>query len=302
MCAILQFDVYGSAHGLLASHPVTPFISMHHLEVIEPPFPGLSALEGLKHLVKAMRTDPGSFLQQSICYDHKLGLSISISLGYVVQVFPEIILPRILTTVETSFTAWNHDNSALEFSFDTRPVSMLVCKQPFLFYMEGMHVDENNSRKTVSTYGRYSNVDKAKTDAHCWFYHLPPEKLQKIMVISESLTTNWYMVSPQKPLFFPVIFFLKSYIKLSAGQILHKFHLHGNDLMSMVVIWNNPSSSVTRARKWVAQVYIWNYKDTICVHLLVLAICSFLSCSDQTIIVFKSQRWRRVNVEIFEYS
>ncbi|CAM6057986.1 unnamed protein product [Sphagnum tenellum] len=189
-----QFDVYGNAHGLLASHPVTPFISMHHLEVIEPPFPGLSALEGLKHLVKAMQTDPGSFLQQSICYDHKLGLSISISLGYVVQVFPEIILPRILTTVETSFTAWNHDNSALEFSFDTRPVSMLVCKQPFLFYMEGMHVDENNSRKTVSTYGRYSNVDKAKTDAHCWFYNLPPEKVQKIMVISESLTTNWYMV------------------------------------------------------------------------------------------------------------
>ncbi len=246
-----------------------PFISMHHLEVIEPIFPGLSALEGLKHLVKAMQTDPGSFLQQSICYNHKLGLSISISLGYVVQVFPEIILPRILTTVETSFTAWNHDNSALEFSFDTRPVPMLVCKQPFLFYMEGMHVDENNSQKTVSTYGRYSNVDKAKTDAHCWFYHLPPEKLQKIMVISESLTMNWYMVSPQKPLFFPVIFLLISYVKLSAGQILHKFHLHGNDLMSMAAFWNNPSSSVSRARKWVAQVYIWNYKDTICVHLLV---------------------------------
>jgi hypothetical protein len=72
---------------------------MHHLELIEPVFPGLTALEGLKQLMKAMRIDPRNFLQQSICYDHELGLSFSISLRYVVQVFPQIILPQTLTTV-----------------------------------------------------------------------------------------------------------------------------------------------------------------------------------------------------------
>ncbi len=193
---ILQFDIFGSAHGLLASHPLTPFLSMHHLELIEPVFPGLTALEGLKHLTKAMRNDPANFLQQSICYDQKLGLSFSISLGYVVQVFPEIILPRLLTTVETSFTAWNHNNHALEFSFDTRPVPTSVCKQPFLFYMEEMHIDESNNRQTVGTYKRYMKVDDAKKQAYCWFHRLPPRKLKQITVISDSLDMHWYMVSP----------------------------------------------------------------------------------------------------------
>jgi hypothetical protein len=189
-----QFDIFGSAHGLLASHPLTPFLSMHHLELIEPVFPGLTALEGLKHLTKAMRNDPANFLQQSICYDQKLGLSFSISLGYVVQVFPEIILPRLLTTVETSFTAWNHNNHALEFSFDTRPVPTSVCKQPFLFYMEEMHIDESNNRQTVGTYKRYIKVDEAKKQAYCWFHRLPPRKLKQITVISDSLDMHWYMV------------------------------------------------------------------------------------------------------------
>jgi len=85
-CCCAQFDVFGNAHGLLASHPVTPFISMHHLELLDPVFPEMSHLEGLRLLTKAMRTEPGSFLQQSIAYDLKRSLSFSISAGYVIQV------------------------------------------------------------------------------------------------------------------------------------------------------------------------------------------------------------------------
>ncbi|KAH8955644.1 hypothetical protein BDL97_08G151600 [Sphagnum fallax] len=191
---IVEFDVFGNAHGLLAAHPVTPFISMHHLELIEPVFPGLTALEGLKQLMTAMRTDPGNFLQQSICYDHELGLSFSISLGYVAQVFPQIILPRTLTTVETSFTAWNHDNHDLEFSFDTQPVPMSTCKQPFLFYMEEMHAVESN-RQTVSMYKRYSKVDEAKKHAYCWLHHMAPQRLKQITVVTGFVAMQWYMVS-----------------------------------------------------------------------------------------------------------
>lgn len=93
----VQFDVFGNAHGLLASHPLTPFISMHHLELLSPVFPHLSALDGLRHLTKAMRTEPGSFLQQSIVYDKRYSLSFSISSGYVVQVslVPGFSLPGV---------------------------------------------------------------------------------------------------------------------------------------------------------------------------------------------------------------
>lgn len=81
--------MFGNAHGLLASHPVTPFLSMHHLELLDPVFPEMSHLEGLRLLAKAMRSEPGSFLQQSIAYDMKRSLSFSISTGYVVQVWLE---------------------------------------------------------------------------------------------------------------------------------------------------------------------------------------------------------------------
>jgi hypothetical protein len=218
---IVQFDVFGNAHGLLAAHPVTPFISMHHLELIEPVFPGLTALEGLKQLMKAMRTEPGNFLQQSICYDHELGLSFSISLGYVVQVFPQIILPRTLTTVETSFTAWNHDNHDLEFSFDTRPVPTSICKQPFLFYMEEMHVVESN-RQTVSMYKRYSKVDEAKKHAYCWFHHMAPQRLKQITVVTDFVAMQWYMVSLSwcVPLLYISVWCLPvSHVSLVSGQV-----------------------------------------------------------------------------------
>lgn len=90
---IVQFDIFGNAHGLLASHPLTPFISMHHLELIAPVFPNQTALDGLSLLTEAMRAEPGSFLQQSLAYDWENRLSFSISTGYVVQVTSLSLLP-----------------------------------------------------------------------------------------------------------------------------------------------------------------------------------------------------------------
>ncbi|RVX09195.1 hypothetical protein CK203_013763 [Vitis vinifera] len=88
-----QWDIRGNAHGLLSSHPIAPFVSIHHVEAVDPFYPGLSSLESLKRFTRAMKVDPGSFLQRSICYDHTRHLTFSVSLGYVVQVFPHIVLP-----------------------------------------------------------------------------------------------------------------------------------------------------------------------------------------------------------------
>ncbi|KAJ7948445.1 Beta-1,3-n-acetylglucosaminyltransferase radical fringe protein, putative (DUF604) [Quillaja saponaria] len=115
-----QWDIRGNAHGLLSSHPIAPFVSIHHVEAVDPFYPGLNSLESLKLFTKAMRADPRSFLQRSICYDHARHLTVSISLGYAVQVFPNIVLPRELERSERTYSAWNGITQRDEFEFDAR--------------------------------------------------------------------------------------------------------------------------------------------------------------------------------------
>ncbi|XP_038977392.1 uncharacterized protein LOC103708518 isoform X2 [Phoenix dactylifera] len=117
-----QWDIRGNPHGLLAAHPIAPFISIHHVEAVDPIYPGLSLLESLKLFAKAMKTDPQSFLQRAISYDRRKKLTFSVSLGYVVQVFPHVILPRELERSEQTYIAWNRRGNRNEFDFDTRDV------------------------------------------------------------------------------------------------------------------------------------------------------------------------------------
>ncbi|KAJ7566420.1 hypothetical protein O6H91_02G102300 [Diphasiastrum complanatum] len=185
-----QCDIFGNAFGLLAAHPVVPFVSMHHVEVMDPLIPGMSSHDGLRLLTKAMRTEPGSFLQQSICYDRKQRLSFSISTGFVVQVFPEILYPGVLERAEITFTAWNRGNDPGEFELDTRrPRS--ICKQPFLFYLDEIkRVEEGSS--ILSIYSRDLITEERKK--YCLSQSFSPTKVKKIHVHSKPLDMNWFMV------------------------------------------------------------------------------------------------------------
>ncbi|KAJ7285433.1 hypothetical protein O6H91_16G045600 [Diphasiastrum complanatum] len=185
-----QCDIFGNALGLLATHPVTPFVSLHHVEVMDPLIPGMSSHDGLRLLTKAMHTEPGSFLQQSICYDHKQGLSFSISTGFVVQVFPEILFPSQLERAEITFRAWNRGNGPGEFDLDTRKPKS-VCKQPYLFYLDDIQSMEESS-SVVSIYKRDVLTDERKK--YCWSRPFPPNRVHRIQVQSKPLNMNWYMV------------------------------------------------------------------------------------------------------------
>ncbi|KAJ7541351.1 hypothetical protein O6H91_10G055700 [Diphasiastrum complanatum] len=185
-----QCDIMGNAMGLLAAHPVAPFVSLHHVEVMEPLLPGHTLQESLRLLTKAMRTEPGSFLQQSICYDQEQSLSYSVSTGYVVQVYPEILYPSRLERVEVTFRAWNERNGLNEFDQDTRE-SKGICRQPYLFYIEGMQY-QKRSGSVISNYKRDLLVDHHKR--YCWSRLFSLDKVQRIRVQSEPLTMNWYKV------------------------------------------------------------------------------------------------------------
>lgn len=188
----LQFDVHGNAFGLLAAHPTSPFISMHHLDEVDPLFPKLDALNSLRHLANAMHTEPSSFLQQCICYDRVQKLSISISLGYVVQVFPYVVLPRELERPEITFKAWNSKQSRGEFDLDTRRSLRPICRRPFVFYLEDIFVDTNEA--VVSTYKRDTVVDERKRHSFCFSKVFPPEQVEKVRVVSRRMSDHWFLV------------------------------------------------------------------------------------------------------------
>ncbi|OMO86794.1 hypothetical protein COLO4_20924 [Corchorus olitorius] len=186
-----QWDIRGNAYGLLASHPIAPFVSIHHVEYVDPLYPGLTALDSLKLFTKAMKTEPRSFLQRSICYDHHRRLTFSVSLGYVVQVFPNIVLPRELERSERTYVAWNKLKQRNEFDHDTRDSYKSVCKKPVLFFLKDVMKDGN---ATLGSYARAKAKDDLKRKVFC-FPHSPPlQHVQNIEVLGYPLGKNWHLV------------------------------------------------------------------------------------------------------------
>ncbi|XP_068635731.1 uncharacterized protein [Aristolochia californica] len=186
-----QWDIRGNAHGLLAAHPVAPFISIHHVEAVDPIYPGLSSLEGLELFIKAMKTEPRSFLQRAICYDHAHHLTFSVSLGYVVQVFPNIVLARDLDRAEQTYSAWNKISHRSEFDFDTREVPRSVCKKPILFFLKDVERKENI---TIGSYGRAKVKDDLKRKVFCFPQSIPVHGVKSVHVMASPLNRKWHLV------------------------------------------------------------------------------------------------------------
>ena len=186
-----QWDIRGNAHGLLAAHPIAPFVSIHHVEAVDPLFPGLSSLESLKLFTKAMTTQRRSFLQRAICYDVIQKLTFSVSLGYVVQVFPNIVLPRELERSEQTYVAWNKVNKRDEFDLDTRDVYRSVCKKPILFFLEDVKKDGN---ATLGSYTRAKGRDDLKRKVLCFPRSPPLPDVNEIQVLGHPLSDNWHLV------------------------------------------------------------------------------------------------------------
>ncbi|CAN8303558.1 unnamed protein product [Cochlearia groenlandica] len=185
-----QWDIKGDAHGLLSSHPIAPFVSIHHVEAVNPLYPGLSTLDSLKLFTKAMSFDPNSVLQRSICYDHTNKLTYSVSLGYVVQVYPNILLPRDLERAELSFSAWNGISQPNEFDLDIKlPVSSL-CKKPIRFFLKEVGREGN---ATLGTYSRSLVKDDLKRKVLCFPRSPPLQNVESIQVVGLPMSKNWHL-------------------------------------------------------------------------------------------------------------
>lgn len=150
-----QLDVRGDVFGMLTSHPLSPLLSLHHLEVVEPIFPNMDRIEALEHLFKAVNVDPGRILQQTVCYDHPSNVTISVVWGYGIQIFEgNQLLPNILASQRT-FKPWRRGgvSNSSQFVIDTREYPRDRCKRPVVFFLEDVAF---GTGRLWSKYRRYT--------------------------------------------------------------------------------------------------------------------------------------------------
>ncbi|KAL5174294.1 hypothetical protein HKD37_08G020774 [Glycine soja] len=149
-----QYDVYGNLFGLLASHPVTPLVSLHHLDVVEPIFPNVTQVEALQRLTIPMKLDSAGLMQQSICYDKSKSWTVSVSWGFAVEIFRGVFSPREMEMPSRTFLNWYRRADYTAYAFNTRPVSRNPCQKPFVFYFSKAKYN-STMQQIVSEYERH---------------------------------------------------------------------------------------------------------------------------------------------------
>ncbi|KAK4764569.1 hypothetical protein SAY86_025659 [Trapa natans] len=181
-----QYDVYGDLLGLLAAHPVTPLVSVHHLDVVEPVFPAMNRVKALRHLFNSVSLDSASIMQQSVCYSAKHYWSISVSWGYVVQIVRGVISPRELETPTRTFLNWYKRADYTAYAFNTRPVMKHPCQKPFVFYMISSRYDRSR-RQTVGLYRRR----KGASHPRCRWKMESPASIETVVVLKRPDPLRW---------------------------------------------------------------------------------------------------------------
>ncbi|XP_010256825.1 PREDICTED: uncharacterized protein LOC104597115 [Nelumbo nucifera] len=148
-----QVDIRGDPYGLLASHPVAPLVSLHHLGYVKPLFPNQTQLESLRSLFGAYKADPGRTLQQSFCYDLDRNWSVSVSWGYTAQIYPYLLTAKELETALQTFRTWRSWSNE-PFTFNTRPLSARPCERPLIYFLDRVN-DQVGPGQTLTSYKRF---------------------------------------------------------------------------------------------------------------------------------------------------
>ncbi|KAE9600703.1 hypothetical protein Lal_00045744 [Lupinus albus] len=173
-----QVDMRGNTFGLLATHPTTLVLGLHHVEQVSPIFPKMTNIKAMEHLFKAANVDSQRILQQTICYYKELTWTISVSWGYVIQIFPyNMPLPEVIRVPRT-FVPWTSTGNIMDsaYNFDTSPIHRDPCHRPILFYLD-----------TVSS-GIDGIITTYKKSVRNCSNHMPSlKKLEQIKVFTKKL-------------------------------------------------------------------------------------------------------------------
>ncbi|CAI8616844.1 unnamed protein product [Vicia faba] len=176
-----QVDLTGNTFGLLAAHPVTPLVSLHHFDYTDPIFPKMTRIQALQHLFKAVNVDSQRILQQTICYNKKFSWTVLVSWGYAVQIFTNHMLLPEAVKVQETFKHWKDGNMlAKTYMFNTKPFDFNPCERPTIFYLDSVSSDENGT--ITSSYKRFLGDCRKERGSL--------NKLEVIKVVSNKLDLN----------------------------------------------------------------------------------------------------------------
>ncbi|KAF5948441.1 hypothetical protein HYC85_014398 [Camellia sinensis] len=147
----IEVDLRGNMFGMLTAHPLSPVLSLHHLDFMEPIFPNMTRTQAFEHLFKAVNVDPARVLQQTVCYDRANSLTISVAWGYAVQVFEGNHLLPDLLPLQRTFRTLRRNKSLLSslYMFNTREQFSDPCKRPVAFFLRSV---ASGSNKVTTDY------------------------------------------------------------------------------------------------------------------------------------------------------
>ncbi|XP_073287081.1 uncharacterized protein [Primulina huaijiensis] len=154
-----QIDIRGSPYGLLSAHPLSPLVTLHHLDYVEPLFPGIDRIDSVKKLMNGYISDPSRALQHTFGYDPIRNWSVSIAWGYSVQLYPFLLTGKDLSTPLQTFVTWG-TWSKEPFTFNTRVLNLGPCERPIIFYFDG--VKELGDGNTLTWYRRPNTHPKRR--------------------------------------------------------------------------------------------------------------------------------------------
>ncbi|KAI4306733.1 hypothetical protein L6164_029986 [Bauhinia variegata] len=178
-----QIDLHGDISGLLSAHPNTPFLSLHHIDTIDPIFPSKNRSESINQLLQAAKFDHSRILQQTICYNKPISWTFSVSWGYSVHIYENVLPRSFLKKPLETFTPW-WSGSGKEppfFMFNTRWPSFTgnPCVDPHSFFADSnQNIDGNQILTTFSRRSSRGLLACAASGNHS------AEPITKIMVIS----------------------------------------------------------------------------------------------------------------------
>ncbi|KAJ3700254.1 hypothetical protein LUZ61_003959 [Rhynchospora tenuis] len=196
-------DLNGDVYGMLAAHPLAPLVSLHHLDHVKPIISNKpSQYEALQSLFSAYEADPTRIVQQAFCYDRGAGaesvLSVSVSWGYTVQVYPQELVANELETPLQTFKTWWGSNGP--FIFNTRPFSTDPCLRPFIFLLES--VLHNQTDVTLTQYTRNKNADdqaQAEGKANCNNRGFSvASRIEKVKVFAPKMDPSLWIQAPRR--------------------------------------------------------------------------------------------------------